>query len=176
MTNITEEIAEPAEPAEAGGPAATPRSMSGNVKRRSSTASRLSAGASPGCSTRSSPRPTVRAARRRPRCWTRCSCPPSPTPARRLQTDAAVVMLPSGERLAFSTDSFVVKPWRFPGGSIGDLAVNGTVNDLAMMGARPIALSAAFVLEEGFADRVAARDRRRHGRGGVEGRGFDRHR
>ena len=67
-----------------------------------------------------------------------------------LQTDAAVLTLPSGERLAFSTDSFVVKPWRFPGGTIGDLAVNGTVNDLAMMGARPIALSAAFVIEEGF--------------------------
>ena len=68
-----------------------------------------------------------------------------------LQTDAAVLTLPTGERLAFSTDSFVVKPLRFPGGSIGDLAVNGTVNDLAMMGARPLALSAAFVIEEGFA-------------------------
>jgi hydrogenase expression/formation protein HypE len=66
------------------------------------------------------------------------------------QTDAAVVMLPSGERLAFSTDSYVVKPLRFPGGSVGHLAVHGTVNDLAMMGARPLALSAAFVLEEGF--------------------------
>jgi hydrogenase expression/formation protein HypE len=66
------------------------------------------------------------------------------------QTDAAVVTLPSGERLAFSTDSFVVKPLRFPGGSAGHLAVHGTVNDLAMMGARPLALSAAFVLEEGF--------------------------
>jgi hydrogenase expression/formation protein HypE len=66
------------------------------------------------------------------------------------QTDAAVLALPSGERLAFSTDSYVVKPLRFPGGSVGHLAVHGTVNDLAMMGARPIALSAAFVLEEGF--------------------------
>ena len=66
------------------------------------------------------------------------------------QTDAAVVALPSGERLAFSTDSYVVKPLRFPGGSVGHLAVHGTVNDLAMMGARPLALSAAFVLEEGF--------------------------
>jgi hydrogenase expression/formation protein HypE len=66
------------------------------------------------------------------------------------QTDAAVVSLPSGERLAFSTDSYVVKPLRFPGGSAGHLAVHGTVNDLAMMGARPLALSAAFVLEEGF--------------------------
>ena len=66
------------------------------------------------------------------------------------QTDAAVLTLPSGERLAFSTDSYVVKPLRFPGGSVGHLAVHGTVNDLAMMGARPLALSAAFVLEEGF--------------------------
>lgn len=66
------------------------------------------------------------------------------------QTDAAVVPFPSGERLAFSTDSFVVKPRHFPGGSVGHLAVHGTVNDLAMMGARPLALSAAFVLEEGF--------------------------
>jgi hydrogenase expression/formation protein HypE len=65
--------------------------------------------------------------------------------------DAAVVTLASGERLAFSTDSFVVSPLCFPGGSIGHLAVHGTVNDLAMLGARPIALSAAFVLEEGFA-------------------------
>ena len=64
--------------------------------------------------------------------------------------DAAVVTLPSGDRLAFTTDSFVVKPLRFPGGSVGDLAVNGTVNDLAVTGARPVALSAGFVLEEGL--------------------------
>jgi len=67
------------------------------------------------------------------------------------QTDAAVLTLPSGDRLAFSTDSFVVHPLVFPGASIGHLAVHGTVNDLAMMGARPLALSAAFVIEEGFA-------------------------
>jgi hydrogenase expression/formation protein HypE len=65
-------------------------------------------------------------------------------------TDAAVLRLPSGERLALSTDSYVVKPLRFPGGSAGTLAVHGTINDLAMMGARPIAISAAFVLEEGL--------------------------
>jgi hydrogenase expression/formation protein HypE len=64
--------------------------------------------------------------------------------------DGAVLGLPSGERLAFSTDSFVVQPLRFPGGSIGHLAVHGTVNDLAMSGAVPQWLSAAFVLEEGF--------------------------
>jgi hydrogenase expression/formation protein HypE len=52
--------------------------------------------------------------------------------------------------VALTTDSFVVKPLRFPGGSIGELAVNGTVNDLAMAGARPLALSLALILEEGL--------------------------
>ncbi len=66
-------------------------------------------------------------------------------------TDAAIIALAHGETLAFTTDSFVVKPLRFPGGSIGHLAVHGTVNDLAVMGAHPKWLSAAFVLEEGFA-------------------------
>ena len=66
-------------------------------------------------------------------------------------TDAALIALPHGETLAFTTDSFVVKPLRFPGGSIGHLAVHGTVNDLAVMGAQPHWLSAAFVIEEGFA-------------------------
>jgi hydrogenase expression/formation protein HypE len=56
----------------------------------------------------------------------------------------------NGVRLAFTTDSYVVRPLFFPGGDIGTLAVNGTVNDLAMCGARPTFLSAAFVLEEGF--------------------------
>ena len=53
-------------------------------------------------------------------------------------------------RVVFTTDSFVVSPLRFPGGDIGSLAVNGTINDLAVMGARPVGLSAAFILEEGF--------------------------
>jgi hydrogenase expression/formation protein HypE len=65
--------------------------------------------------------------------------------------DGAVLTLPSGERLAFSTDSFVVSPLRFPGGSIGHLAVHGTANDLAVSGSVPRWLSAAFVIEEGFA-------------------------
>ena len=64
--------------------------------------------------------------------------------------DGAVLSLPSGERLAFSTDSYVVKPHRFPGGSIGHLAVHGTVNDVAMMGGRPQWISAGFILEDGF--------------------------
>lgn len=64
--------------------------------------------------------------------------------------DGAVVALPGGDRMAISTDSFVVQPLRFPGGSIGHLAVHGTLNDLAMTGAVPSWLSAAFVIEEGF--------------------------
>ena len=62
--------------------------------------------------------------------------------------DAAVV--PGEGRLALSTDSYVVHPLEFPGGNIGELAVNGTVNDLAMVGAEPRWLTAGFVIEEGF--------------------------
>src|ERR671935_1650804 len=62
-----------------------------------------------------------------------------------------------GLGLALTTDSFVVKPIRFPGGSIGELAVNGTVNDLAVSGARPLALTVSLVLEEGLdADELRA--------------------
>ena len=63
--------------------------------------------------------------------------------------DQAVVDL-NGTRVAFTTDSFVVKPLFFPGGDIGSLAVHGTINDLAMGGAKPLFLSAAFILEEGL--------------------------
>jgi hydrogenase expression/formation protein HypE len=69
--------------------------------------------------------------------------------------DSAQVSL-GGARLAFSTDSFVVRPLFFPGGSIGDLAVNGTVNDLAMSGARAAYLSCGFILEEGVEVSVVA--------------------
>ena len=65
------------------------------------------------------------------------------------QHDAAVVELP-GRKIAFTTDSYVVKPLFFPGGDIGSTAVHGTVNDLAMAGARPLYLSSAFILEEGL--------------------------
>jgi hydrogenase expression/formation protein HypE len=65
--------------------------------------------------------------------------------------DDQAVFSVNGARLAFTTDSFVVSPLFFPGGDIGKLAVNGTVNDLAMSGARPLYLSAAFILEEGLA-------------------------
>ena len=75
------------------------------------------------------------------------------------RTDASVVAC-GGSRIAFTTDSFVVQPRVFPGGDIGKLAVCGTVNDLAVSGATPVALSAAFIIEEGFAldelDRIAA--------------------
>lgn len=63
---------------------------------------------------------------------------------------ASVLTLAGGGRLAVSTDSFVVRPLFFPGGDIGSLAVHGTVNDVAMCGARPLAISAGFILEEGF--------------------------
>jgi len=70
--------------------------------------------------------------------------------------DQAVVSV-NGSRLAFTTDSFVVKPLFFPGGDIGSLAVHGTVNDLAMGGARPLFLSVAFILEEGLSMEVLER-------------------
>ena len=63
--------------------------------------------------------------------------------------DGAILQFGS-ERLAFTTDSFVVTPPFFPGGNIGDLAVNGTINDLAVCGARPLYLSCALILEEGY--------------------------
>jgi hydrogenase expression/formation protein HypE len=76
-----------------------------------------------------------------------------------------------GPRIAMSTDSFVVKPLFFPGGDIGELAVNGTVNDLAMSGARPLCLTAGYIVEEGFATddlrRIAASMGRAAERAGV---------
>src|SRR3954463_5199607 len=78
------------------------------------------------------------------------------SPALDTMGDAGIVSV-DGVELAMTTDSFVVKPIRFPGGSIGDLAVNGTVNDLAVAGARPLALSLSLVLEEGLpADELRA--------------------
>ncbi len=71
--------------------------------------------------------------------------------------DSSVLPSLGSGRIAMSTDSFVVRPLFFPGGSIGELAVNGTVNDLAMSGARPLYLTAGFILEEGFAIRELAR-------------------
>lgn len=85
--------------------------------------------------------------------------------------DSTVIDL-GGQRLAFSTDSYVVQPLFFPGGSIADLAINGTVNDIAMSGAQPLYLSAGFILEEGMSvDALGAlvqRMARAAGRAGVQ--------
>jgi hydrogenase expression/formation protein HypE len=70
-------------------------------------------------------------------------------PALETQHDGAVLTI-NGGRIAFSADSYVVNPIFFPGGNIGDLAINGTVNDLAMCGAQPQYLSASFIIEEGL--------------------------
>jgi hydrogenase expression/formation protein HypE len=74
---------------------------------------------------------------------------PDQTGALAALADAGTVTI-GDTRLAMTSDSFVVKPLRFPGGSIGELAVNGTVNDLAMAGARPLALTVSLILEEGL--------------------------
>lgn len=85
--------------------------------------------------------------------------------------DGAVFPL-AGKRLAFSTDSYVIRPLIFPGGDIGTLAVNGTVNDLAMCGARPLYLSAGFIMEEGLPiatlDRIVQSMRQAALRAGVQ--------
>lgn len=70
-------------------------------------------------------------------------------PALALLGDASLVNI-GGAAIALSTDSFVVQPIEFPGGNIGSLAVHGTLNDVAMMGARPVCLTAGFILEEGL--------------------------
>ena len=73
----------------------------------------------------------------------------TPDPELERLGDAALLTV-GGVRLALTTDAFVVRPIRFPGGSIGELAVNGTVNDLAVSGARPVSMSVALILEEGL--------------------------
>lgn len=80
---------------------------------------------------------------------TRLFLPDLGAAAPRALDDSALITL-GGQRIAFTTDSHVVSPLFFPGGDIGRLAVCGTVNDLAMMGAKPIALTSGFVIEEGF--------------------------
>jgi hydrogenase expression/formation protein HypE len=85
--------------------------------------------------------------------------------------DDAAVLSASAGRVAFTTDSYVITPVFFPGGDIGELAVNGTVNDLCVSGARPMALSLAFILEEGLElqelERIVASARRAAERAGV---------
>lgn len=78
------------------------------------------------------------------------------SPTGNVQNDAAVLEMPPG-RLALTTDSFVVQPLEFPGGTIGSLAVHGTVNDLSMSGAEPLYLTAGFILEEGLPLEVLVR-------------------
>ena len=78
-----------------------------------------------------------------------CFLPAFSNPTLDVLNDQAVLDV-QGVRLAFTTDAFVVSPLFFPGGDIGRLAVNGTINDLAMCGAMPVGLSGAFILEEGF--------------------------
>ncbi len=75
--------------------------------------------------------------------------PAFPAPTTGLRHDAAILEV-AGSRLAFTTDSYVVHPYFFPGGDIGSLAVHGTINDLAVAGARPLYLSCGFILEEGL--------------------------
>jgi hydrogenase expression/formation protein HypE len=86
------------------------------------------------------------------------------------QNDAALLEH-EGKQLAFTTDSYVVDPVFFPGGNIGDLAINGTVNDLAMVGAQPLAISVGLILEEGFSrgelSEILAAMRRAADRAGV---------
>ena len=123
------------------------------------------------------PAPAARRGRHpRPRCRgqgvgrpPRCGVPPRLRPAtpdeRAPRPTPPCWTLPSGERLAFSTDSYVVKPLRFPGGSVGHLAVHGTINDLAMMGARPIGDLGRLRARGGLPHRRAPRGGGRHGRG-----------
>jgi hydrogenase expression/formation protein HypE len=72
-------------------------------------------------------------------------------PALRQGNDGALLDVPAGHRIVMATDAHVISPLFFPGGDIGCLSVHGTVNDVAMMGATPLYLSASFILEEGFA-------------------------
>ena len=72
-------------------------------------------------------------------------------PALRAGDDGAVLDLPPGHRLVMATDAHVISPLFFPGGDIGCLSVHGTLNDVAVMGARPLYLAASFILEEGYA-------------------------
>jgi hydrogenase expression/formation protein HypE len=71
-------------------------------------------------------------------------------PTLRRLTDSAVLKSPGAKNLCFTTDSYVVNPLFFPGGDIGTLAINGTVNDLSVMGAKPLYISCSFILEEGL--------------------------
>ncbi|HLX04895.1 MAG TPA: AIR synthase related protein, partial [Candidatus Binatus sp.] len=85
--------------------------------------------------------------------------------------DDQAILTIGNSRIAFTTDSYVITPIFFPGGDIGELAVNGTINDLAMGGAKPLYLSLAFILEEGLPisdlERIVASAKRAAERAGV---------
>ena len=81
-----------------------------------------------------------------------------------LTADDAAVLTPPAGKMAVSTDGFIVSPAFFPGGNIGKLSICGTVNDLACMGAKPLYLTCAFVIEEGFPMEKAGRNRFRDGK------------
>ena len=86
--------------------------------------------------------------------------------------DSALVDVQGG-RVAMTTDSYVVDPIFFPGGNIGSLAVHGTVNDLSMLGATPLYLTAGFILEEGLSLELLSTNCGVHGRSRSRSRGFD---
>ncbi len=114
----------------------------------------ISSPVSPSCPVPLSRQPTITLAHGGGGKWTRhlidsVFYPAFENPDLETHHDSALLKLGS-DRLALTTDSFVVDPILFPGGNIGTLAVNGTVNDLAMSGARPLFLTAAFILEEGL--------------------------
>ena len=81
--------------------------------------------------------------------------------------------MPAG-RMVMSTDGYVISPLFFPGGDIGSLAVHGTINDIAMAGARPLHLAAGYIIEEGFPLVRPAADRAEHGARRARGGGGDR--
>ena len=83
-------------------------------------------------------------------------------PALSARHDSAELKL-DGNRIAFTTDSYVVQPLFFPGGDIGSLAIHGTINDLAMTGARPLWISAGFIIEEGLPMKTELTDTEREG-------------
>jgi hydrogenase expression/formation protein HypE len=93
----------------------------------------------------------------------------------RTQDDCAQFAIPAG-RLVMATDSHVVSPLFFPGGDIGCLSVHGTINDVAMAGARPLYLAASFILEEGFATSRPQTHCRVDGASGAAGGSRHRHR
>ena len=146
-----------------------PPTPSPSARRRSSGSSRRRAPSATSSATSASRWRTAPAARRPRRSSRASSLPAFANPALDALADAGTVTV-DGTDLAMTTDSFVVKPLRFPGGSIGELAVNGTVNDLAMAGARPQALTARRSSSRRACEADVLRGRGRGDRRGGAGR------